>query len=316
MTVEDNSQKKKLGSLLMIEDISTAKRMKATMSRYMDAAIADQLLAAGEEVLGGKSVTATVLFSDVRNFTGISEELGAQGTVSLLNEYFTVMVECIQQQGGMLDKFIGDAIMAVFGLPMPHDDDEDRALRSAIGMITELGRWNAGRTTSGKKPVDMGIGLNTDVVVSGNIGSPKRMDYTIIGDGVNLASRLESACKQYAARILISEHTRSKLRGTYRIREVDFVVVKGKQEPVAVYEVLDYHTEKTFPNLLEAVNYFKGGLAYYRKGQWDKAIDTFRGAIDLNPQDKLPQIYIDRCEQLKAEPPGDDWKGVWVMKSK
>jgi len=316
MTQEENGKSKKLGSLLMIEDISSEKRMKSTMSRYMDSAIADQLLAAGEEVLGGKSVTATVLFSDVRNFTGISEELGAQGTVSLLNEYFTVMVECIQQQGGMLDKFIGDAIMAVFGLPMPHDDDEDRALRSAIGMITELGRWNVGRIAAGKKPVDMGIGLNTDVVVSGNIGSPKRMDYTIIGDGVNLASRLESACKQYAARILISEHTCRKLRGTYRVREVDFVVVKGKQEPVAVYEVLDYHTEKTFPNLLEAVNYFKGGLAYYRKGQWDKAIDTFRGAIDLNPQDKLPQIYIDRCEQLKANPPGDEWKGVWVMKSK
>jgi adenylate cyclase len=316
MTMEDSIQRKKLGSLLMIEDISSTKRMKATMSRYMDAAIADQLLAEGEEVLGGKSVTATVLFSDVRNFTGISEELGAQGTVSLLNEYFTVMVECIQQQGGMLDKFIGDAIMAVFGLPMPHDDDEDRALRSAIGMITELGRWNVGRIAAGKKPVDMGVGLNTDVVVSGNIGSPKRMDYTIIGDGVNLASRLESACKQYAARILISEHTRCKLRGTYRIREVDFVVVKGKQEPVAVYEVLDYHTDTTFPNLIEAVNYFKGALGYYRKGQWDKAIDTFHGAIDLNPQDKLPQIYIDRCEQLKANPPGDEWKGVWVMKSK
>jgi adenylate cyclase len=261
-------------------------------------------------------VTATVLFSDVRNFTGISEELGPQGTVSLLNEYFTVMVECIQQQGGMLDKFIGDAIMAVFGLPLPHDDDEDRALRSAIAMITELGRWNVGRVAAGKKTVDMGVGLNTDVVVSGNIGSPKRMDYTIIGDGVNLASRLESACKQYSARILISEHTYRKLRGTYRVREVDYVVVKGKQEPVAVFEVLDYHTEKTFPNLLEAVNYFKGGLAYYRKGQWDKAMETFRGAIDLNPQDKLPQIYIDRCEQLKANPPGDDWKGVWVMKSK
>ena len=316
MTVEDNSQKKKLGSLLMIEDISSAKRMKATMSRYMDATLADQLLAGGEEALGGKSVTATVLFSDVRNFTGITEELGAQGTVGLLNEYFTVMVECIQKQGGMLDKFIGDAIMAVFGLPIPHDDDEDRAVRSAIAMITELARWNEGRVADGKKPVDMGIGLNTDIVVSGNIGSPKRMDYTIIGDGVNLASRLESACKQYSARILISEHTLRKLRGTYRIREVDYVVVKGKQEPVAVFEVLDYYTEKTFPNVLEAVNYFKGGLAYYRKGQWDKAVDTFRGAIDLNPLDKLPQIYIDRCEQLKASPPAEDWNGVWIMKSK
>ena len=267
-------------------------------------------------MLGGKSLTTTVLFSDIRNFTGISEELGPQGTVSLLNEYFTIMVDCIQKQGGMLDKFVGDAIMAVFGVPLLHDDDEDRAVRTAIGMITELGRWNAGRVAAGKKTVDMGIGLNTDNVVSGNIGSPKRMDYTIIGDGVNLASRLEGACKAYAAHILMSEHTLRKLRGTYRVREVDYLVVKGKQEPVAVYEVLDYHTEQSFPNMLEAVNYFKGGLAYYRKGQWDKAIETFRGAMDLNPQDKLPQIYIDRCEHLKVEPPGDDWKGIWVMKTK
>src|SRR5262249_28864387 len=234
----------------------------------------------------------------------------------LLNEYFTMMVESIQKQGGMLDKYIGDAIMAVFGVPIPHEDDEDRAVRSAIAMIAELRRWNAARMAGGKKPVDMGIGLNTDVVVSGNIGSPKRMDYTIIGDGVNLASRLESACKQYATHILMAEHTLKRLRGTYRVREVDYVVVKGKLEPVAIYEVLDYHTEETFPNLLEAVNYFKGGLAYYRKAQWDKAMDAFRGAQELNPQDRLPQIYMDGCEQLKTDPPTEDWKGVWVMKTK
>src|SRR5207249_8605271 len=124
-----------------------------------------------------------------------------------------------------------------------HEDDEDRAVRASIAMITELRKWNRQRHDEGKKPLDIGIGLNTDHVVSGNIGSPKRMDYTIIGDGVNLASRLESACKQYAARILISQHTLNELRGTYRTREIDSVVVKGKTEPVRVYEVLDYHTE-------------------------------------------------------------------------
>src|SRR5262249_51050033 len=158
-------------------------------------------------------------------------------------------------------------------------------------------------------------GLNPDTVVSGNIGSPRRMDYTIIGDGVNLASRLESACKQYGTHILISENTYQRLRGTYRIREVDSVVVKGKHQPVAIYEVLDYHTDETFPNLLEAVNYFKGGLTYYRKGEWDKAIRTFGEAATLNPNDKLTPLYIERCEVLKAAPP-ENWDGVWVMKTK
>src|SRR5690606_7130517 len=128
--------------------------------------------------------------------------------------------------------FIGDAIMAAFGLPVPHDDDPDRAVGAAIAMIRALFEWNDRRHADGRPPVDMGIGCNTDLVVAGNIGSPKRMAFTVIGDGVNLASRLESACKTYRARILISEHTHRRLRGVYRSREVDRVIVKGKTEPV------------------------------------------------------------------------------------
>jgi adenylate cyclase len=313
---ESTGKQKHLGSLLMIEDISTEKRMKSTMSRYMDPGIADQLLAGGDEVLGGKSVEATVLFSDIRGFTSIAEELGPQPTVALLNEYFTIMVECVQKQGGMLDKFIGDAIMAVFGLPVPHEDDGDRAIRAAVSMISELRRWNQQRTAAGKVPLDMGIGINTDRVVSGNIGSPKRMDYTIIGDGVNLASRLEGACKQYHSHILIAENTLRHLRGTYRMREVDRVVVKGKHEPVPIHEILDYHTEETFPNLMDAVNAFKSGLAYYRSRQWDKAIDGFAEASFLNPGDQLPRIYVERCMHFKSEPPPENWNGEWIMKTK
>ncbi|MBI3045530.1 MAG: GAF domain-containing protein [Betaproteobacteria bacterium] len=309
-------ERKRLGSMLMFEDISSEKRMKSTMARYMDPSIADQLLSTGAEILGGKSVPATVLFSDIRGFTTLTEQLGPQATVSLLNEYFEVMVECIQREGGMLDKFIGDAIMAAFGIPVAHDDDEDRAVRAAIAMIRNLNAWNQNRVNEGKMPVNIGIGLNTDVVVSGNIGSKKRMDFTIIGDGVNLASRLEGACKQYKTRILLSEFTFKKLRGTYRTREVDSVVVKGKTQPVAIYEVLDYHTEDTFPNLMDAVNQFREGLARYRQGKWDTAIDALREAQRLNPNDKLPEIYIERCEHLKAHPPTDAWNGVWVMTEK
>ena len=310
-----NAENQKLGTMVMMEDISSEKRMKSTMSRYMDPGLADQLLGSGEDILGGQSATATILFSDVRGFTTLTEELGAQGTVALLNEYFTIMVDCISREGGMLDKFIGDAIMAAFGIPVSHDDDEDRAVRAAVSMITDLRAWNAERLNEGKMGIDMGIGLNTDEVVSGNIGSPKRMDYTMIGDGVNLAARLESACKQYSARILISENTYKKLRGTYRSREVDQVVVKGKTEPVRVFEILDYHTEETFPKVMEALNYFKSALGYYYDGKWDDAVHGFNEVLALNPEDVLSNTYVERCGQLKANPP-DDWNGVWVMTSK
>ncbi len=306
----------RVGSLLMIENISNEKRMKSTMARYMDPGLADRLLAGGGEALGGQSVEATVLFSDIRSFTTLTEELGAQGTVALLNEYFTVMVNCITAEGGMLDKFIGDAIMAEFGIPIPHGDDTDRALRAAIAMINELRTLNTKRQQRGQKPILMGIGLNTDSIVSGNIGSPKRMDYTVIGDGVNLASRLESACKEYSAQILISEFTYRKLKGTYRTREVDKVVVKGKTEPVSVFEVLDYHDDETFPNLPDVVNQFRTALAHYRKGEFDRAIQGFQATLALHPGDKLSATYIQRCEYLKSHPPEGKWEGVWVMKSK
>ena len=307
---------KRLGSLLMIENISSEKRMKSTMARYMDPGLADQLLAAGGEALGGQSVEATMLFSDIRAFTTLTEELGAQGTVALLNEYFTLMVQCIADEGGMLDKFIGDAIMAEFGIPVAHGDDPDRGMRAAIKMITELRALNQRRSARGQKPILMGVGLNTDKVVSGNIGSPKRMDYTVIGDGVNLASRLESACKEYSAQILCSEFTYRKLKGTYRMREIDLVIVKGKTEPIGVHEVLDFHTEETFPNMPEVINQFRGGLGYYRKGEFDRAIKQFNEALALHPGDKLSTTYIERCEYLKAHPPEGPWSGVWVMKSK
>ena len=311
-----SSSDKKLGSLVMIEDISSEKRMKSTMSRYMDPALADKLLAAGEELLGGQSSLATVLFSDVRSFTTLSEELGAQGIVSLLNEYFTLMVDCISDQGGMLDKFIGDAIMAVFGTPFAHGDDEDRAVRSAIAMMTELQGFNLRRLADGRRPLDIGVGINTDVVVSGNIGSPKRMDYTVIGDGVNLASRLESACKQYGAHILISEYTMHRLKGTYRSREVDRVVVKGKTKPVAIFEIVDYHTEQSFPQLMEVMQAFQYGLKAYRDGHFQQAARAFEEALSMNKADSPSRMYLERCRHLQEEPPGDDWDGVWIMKSK
>jgi len=309
-------EKKPIGSMLLIEDISSEKRLKSTMSRYMDPRLADRLLARGAEALGGQSVPATVLFSDIRGFTTIAEKLGAQGTVALLNEYFTLMVDCIQREGGMLDKFIGDAIMAAFGTAEAHDDDADRAVRTAVAMIRELAKWNAARVGDGRLPVDIGIGLNTDQVVSGNMGSKKQMSWTIIGDGVNLASRLESACKAYGSRILISEFTYKLLKSTYYTREVDLVVVKGKTQPVAIYEVMDYHDDQSYPHLSDALRQFRAGLQDYRQQRWAKAKSAFEEVLSMNPADKTAQLYVGRCDLLQSKPPGDEWNGVWVMEEK
>ena len=311
-----SAEGKRIGSMLLLENISNEKRLKTTMSRYMDPGIADRMLAAGAEALGGKNVTATILFSDVRSFTTITEQLGAQGTVTLLNEYFTLMVDCIQREEGMLDKFIGDAIMAAFGIPVPHEDDADRAVRCAVAMLRELATWNARRADEGKMPIDIGIGLNTDNVVSGNIGSKKRMDYTIIGDGVNLAARLESACKQYGAHILVSEFTYRQLKGTYFSRELDLVIVKGKTHPVAIYEILDHHTEASYPDLADALRYFKAALAKYRQKKWKEAISGFCEVLEIRPDDKAARLYVERCEHFAATPPPEDWNGVWVMETK
>ena len=311
-------KRESLGVMLMIEDISSEKRMKSTMSRYMDPELADQLMMGGDgnDIMGGKQSVGTVLFSDVRSFTTITEELGAQGTVKLLNEYFTIMVDCITDEGGMLDKFIGDAMMCIFGTPVPHDDDPDRAVRAAIRMMTDLIVFNEKRATEGKMPIDHGMGINTDSIVSGNIGSPKRMDYTVIGDGVNLAARIESACKQYGAQILISEFTQKAVKATYRTRQVDYMIVKGKTVPVGVYEVLDYHDESSYPNLADALGVFNEGYRSWTDGKWDQAIKSFKNVQKINPNDKAAQLYLDRCAHMKKNPPKGDWSGVWVMTTK
>ena len=305
-----------MGSMLMIEDISEEKRMKGTMARYMDPLIADSLMREGSSALGGQESEATVLFSDIRSFTNLTETLGAQGTVSLLNAYFSLMVDCLQQEGGILDKFIGDAVMAVFGLPLPQGDDADRAVRTALAMLTSLQGFNQSRAEEGLMAIRIGIGLHTDVVVSGNIGSPKRMNYTVIGDGVNLAARLESACKHYGAQLLISESTRRRLRGTYRMREADRVVVKGKTEPVVIHELLDFHNEASFPAAVQVLGHYRDGLELYRASRFQEGLASFEQALALHPGDRLSSLYAERCRHYLEQPPGPDWDGIWVMKEK
>jgi adenylate cyclase len=236
--------------------------------------------------------------------------------VSLLNEYFERMVDVVLSHRGVLDKFIGDAVMALFGVPFNGEHDADDAVRVANTMFVALRELNVERGRRGRAPLDIGVGIATGVVVVGNIGSTRRMEYTAIGDPVNLASRLESATKFYGAKILISESTRAELAGKALLREIDRLRVQGKREPVAIYEAMDHLGEDSFPNLTTAVERYGEGIRHYRARQFKDALACFKEVLVLNPADKPSRLYVERAEHFIATPPPADWDGVWTMTSK
>jgi len=305
-----------IGSMLVLEDITSEKRIRSTMARYMSPEIAEQLLASGESVLGGNNQKASILFSDIRNFTTMSEALGATETVSMLNEYFERMVDVVISHKGVLDKFIGDAVMALFGVPFNGEHDADDAVKVANAMFVALRVLNQERHAAGKPPIGIGVGISTGIVVVGNIGSTKRMEYTAIGDTVNLASRLESATKYYGVGVLISEFTKQELTTKTLLREIDLLRVKGKHEPVAIFEAMDHLTEETFPNLTRAVERYAEGIRLYRERAFKDARACFHETLRMNPGDRPSRLYIERCEHFLETPPAADWDGVWTMTSK
>jgi adenylate cyclase len=234
----------------------------------------------------------------------------------MLNAYFSDMIDVIFKHKGILDKYIGDAIMAVFGVPFPGPQDAENAVRAANEMMSALGRMNEQRAMMGIPEIHIGVGLSTGELISGNIGSLKRMDYTVIGDTVNLASRLEGTTKFYRAPVVFSESTRQQLPAGFRCRELDLIRVKGKNKPVAIYEGLDHYDEATFPGMEKTLACFEGGLAAYRRREWKAAIERFQEAFAANREDGPTQIYLERSRHYLNEPPGDDWDGVFTMTEK
>ena len=306
----------RIGSMLVMEDITSEKRVRSTMARYMSKEVTEQLLAAGESELVGKDQEVSVLFADVRGFTTIAEAIGARETVRMLNAYFTDMVDVILDNGGILDKYIGDAIMALFGAPFATAMDADNAVRTANQMLTALAAFNASRLGNGQKPLDIGIGINTGEVIVGNIGSAKRMEYTVIGDSVNLASRLEGANKVYRSKIIFSEFTKCSLTVPLLSRELDLIRVKGKDFPVAVFEALDYRKADLDCGLGTMIEAFGQGVQLYRAREWCEAEQQFLAALAACPGDGPSAIYVDRCRTFAAAPPPPEWQGVWSLTSK
>lgn len=223
----------------MVGDLKEKERVKAVFGRFLPKAVADRAMAhQGELGLGGEEKEVAILFSDIRGFTSLSERMNPREVVTMLNEYYTRMIDVLFENDGTLDKTIGDAIMAVFGAPVSDPDCAVKAVRTALGMMEELGRFNAERQAKGLEPIQIGIGVNTGVVVAGNLGSVKQLSYTVIGDEVNLASRMCSAAK--AGKVLITEATWRKVKWQFEFERLEPITVKNVSNPVQVYEVLGY----------------------------------------------------------------------------
>ncbi len=220
----------------MVDGLRDRDHLRATFGKYMTQTIMEHLLA-GKVALGGETLTVTLLFSDIRSFTTISEKMEAHALVALLNEYFTVMVTIIMEEGGVVDKYIGDAIMAVFGAPVPKADDALRAVRAAVRMREALGALNERLEARGMPALRTGIGVHSGEVVAGNIGSEQRMEYTVIGDTVNLASRLEGATKELGEPLVVSEDTYAQVEAAVVARPLVELTVKGRAAPVMCYAI-------------------------------------------------------------------------------
>jgi len=221
----------------MTAGLREKEKIRKAMNKAVSKDIAEEMLS-GEMTLGGSKKLVTCLFSDIRGFTTLSEALSPEGVVELLNEYMTIMTNIVEKHQGIVDKFVGDEIMAIWGAPKRHDNDELAAIKAAIEMIDELDALNIRRTNRGQLPIDIGIGLNTGDVIAGNMGSESRMNYTVLGDSVNLAARLEGTNKIYKTNIIISEYTYEIIKDFVYTRELDLIRVKGKTEPVLIFEVV------------------------------------------------------------------------------
>ena len=294
------------------------KKVRGAFSMYLSPDVISQVLENPDQLsLGGVRRELTVFFSDVRGFTTISESLTPEKLCELMNDYFTPMTSIILRSKGVLDKYIGDAIMAFWGAPLDLTDHADRGCQSAIDMQFAMEILKSDFAKKGLPPIDIGIGLNTGLMSVGNMGSGERFCYTVMGDSVNLGSRLESLTKEYGIKIMVSEFTKAKLTpGKFFLRNLDDIRVKGKNEPVNVFDLMRPDFLESPARIVEFIQTFDAGREAYKAQKWVECRRLFENCLKMKPTDKTAAKYVERIQYYEAQSPGENWDGVYTFTHK
>ncbi len=302
-------------ALLMKNIREMEQGIRGVFSKFVPAEIIDDMVGrhATSELLAGEKRNVAVLFSDIRSFTEISEHNRPEDVVGFLNNYFEIMTSAIIRQGGTVDKYIGDAILAIFGAPKSYPNNAERAVNAAFDMLRSLSNVETGALVLPEGGLDMGIGIHEGDVIVGNIGSKERFDYTVIGDTVNLASRLEGLTKHYKSHIIVSESVKEKLKGKILFREIDRVRVKGKEIPTTIYK-LENVRKDIFDK--DTVENFNKAMSMFKLQNWETAIEYFGKVREKIPDDYISEMYIQRCCDYMKTPPPEGWDGTLDLQFK
>lgn len=291
------------------------KRIRKAFESYVAPTVVQEMLKHPEQLrLGGDRREITVLFSDIRGFTTMSEKLDPEALVQLLHDFLNPMSNIIINQGGTIDKYMGDAIMALFGAPLVQPDHPRLACRAALEMVASLAALNQEWAAQGRPPLRVGVGVNTGPMAVGNMGSDRLFDYTAIGDNVNLGSRLEGLNKYYGTSILISQTTAAALENGFILRDLDLVKVKGKAQAARIYELLA--EGEPDPELGRYLELYHRALALYREGRFAEGLSAFEQALQVRPGDATCQRYVALAQKFQETPPGPGWEAVTVMDGK
>ncbi|MEP1383106.1 MAG: adenylate/guanylate cyclase domain-containing protein [Paraglaciecola sp.] len=296
-----------------------AMRLNQTFRKFVPKQFVDHFAKHGSDTLElgrADEDELAILFSDIRGFTGLSENMTPQELMNFLNSYFLRMNDPIHQNSGFIDKFIGDAVMALFDRPAGTNTDKAQdAIRAALGLREAIIRYNEHRANCDYPAVNIGIGVHFGPVIIGTVGSEDRMDTTVIGDAVNIAFRLEALAPKYFTDIVVSAETlkQANADGVFKYRLLDWVRVKGRQTPLEIYEVIDHQADEVKQLKLANAEFIKLGITYRKLQQWDQAQQSFQRAIEISPSDTLAKHHLFQCDVLMNSDLPKDWDGSILL---